>query len=93
MLVFTIFFNRLHEVLSPWPLTYGTHIHTCASVLFFSLCQVGNAGRKSRLLLAMSTAAEFRDHLTSFSELYASLGELYCYIIVVTLNLSQFTLV
>lgn len=23
----------------------------------------------------MSTAAEFRDHLTAFSELYASLGE------------------
>jgi hypothetical protein len=37
--------------------------------------QVGAAGRKSRLLLAMSTAAEFRDHLTAFSELYASLGE------------------
>lgn len=36
--------------------------------------QVGAAGRKSRLLLAMSTAAEFRDHLNSFSELYASLG-------------------
>ncbi|XP_029828732.1 transcriptional activator protein Pur-beta isoform X1 [Ixodes scapularis] len=36
--------------------------------------QVGVVGRKSRLLLAMSTAAEFRDHLTSFSELYASLG-------------------
>ena len=32
----------------------------------------------------MSTAAEFRDHLTSFSELYASLGEkyfIYMYII------------
>ncbi|KAH8041606.1 hypothetical protein HPB51_017051 [Rhipicephalus microplus] len=36
--------------------------------------QVGVVGRKSRLLLAMSTAAEFRDHLTSFSELYAFLG-------------------
>ncbi|KAL3248279.1 hypothetical protein MRX96_056545, partial [Rhipicephalus microplus] len=38
--------------------------------------QVGVVGRKSRLLLAMSTAAEFRDHLTSFSELYASLENL-----------------
>lgn len=38
------------------------------------MSQVGAAGRKSRLLLAMSTAAEFRDHLTCFSELYASLG-------------------
>lgn len=36
--------------------------------------QVGSAGRKSRLLLSMSAAREFRDHLTSFSELYASLG-------------------
>lgn len=37
--------------------------------------QVGAGGRKSRLLLAMSTAAEFRDKLTEFSEHYASLGE------------------
>jgi len=37
--------------------------------------QVGAGGKKSRLLLAMSTAAEFRDHLTDFSEHYASLGE------------------
>ncbi|GIX68337.1 transcriptional activator protein Pur-beta [Caerostris darwini] len=41
---------------------------------FIKVAEVGAAGRKSRLLLAMSTAAEFRDHLTSFSELYASLG-------------------
>ncbi|XP_074602277.1 purine-rich binding protein-alpha isoform X2 [Brevipalpus obovatus] len=43
---------------------------------FFKVAEVkvGPAGRKSRLLLAMSTAAEFRDHLTTFSELYASLG-------------------
>jgi len=37
--------------------------------------QVGAGGKKSRLLLAMSTAGEFRDHLTDFSEHYASLGE------------------
>nr|XP_015910459.1 transcriptional activator protein Pur-beta isoform X1 [Parasteatoda tepidariorum] len=43
---------------------------------FIKVAEVGAAGRKSRLLLAMSTAAEFRDHLTSFSELYASLGSL-----------------
>ncbi|CAG2102229.1 unnamed protein product [Medioppia subpectinata] len=41
---------------------------------FIKVAEVGAAGRKSRLLLAMSTAAEFRDHLTAFSELYASLG-------------------
>jgi len=39
------------------------------------MLQVGAGGKKSRLLLAMSTAAEFRDHLTDFSEHYASLGE------------------
>ncbi|XP_015786838.1 transcriptional activator protein Pur-beta [Tetranychus urticae] len=41
---------------------------------FFKVAEVGTAGRKSRLSLAMSTAGEFRDHLTAFSELYASLG-------------------
>ncbi|XP_054162573.1 transcriptional activator protein Pur-beta-like isoform X2 [Oppia nitens] len=41
---------------------------------FIKVAEVGAAGRKSRLLLAMSTAAEFRDHLSAFSELYASLG-------------------
>jgi len=41
---------------------------------FIKVAEVGAAGRKSRLLLAMSSATEFRDHLTSFSELYASLG-------------------
>jgi len=41
---------------------------------FIKVAEVGAAGRKSRLLLAMSTASEFRDHLTAFSELYASLG-------------------
>ncbi|UYV63548.1 PURA, partial [Cordylochernes scorpioides] len=40
---------------------------------FIKVAEVGTAGRKSRLLLAMSTAAEFRDHLTTFSDLYASL--------------------
>ncbi|UYV75885.1 PURA [Cordylochernes scorpioides] len=41
---------------------------------FIKVAEVETAGRKSRLLLAMSTAAEFRDHLTTFSDLYASLG-------------------
>lgn len=38
------------------------------------LWQVGAGGKKSRLLLAMSSAAEFRDYLTDFTEHYASLG-------------------
>jgi len=41
---------------------------------FIKIAEVDAAGRKSRLLLAMSTAAEFRDKLTEFSEHYASLG-------------------
>ncbi|XP_013390045.1 transcriptional activator protein Pur-beta isoform X4 [Lingula anatina] len=41
---------------------------------FIKVAEVGAGGKKSRLLLAMSTAAEFRDHLTEFSEHYASLG-------------------
>jgi len=39
------------------------------------MSQVSAGGRKNRLLLAMSTAAEFRDQLTDFSDHYASLGE------------------
>jgi len=38
---------------------------------------VGAGGKKSRLLLAMSSAAEFRDHLTEFSDHYSSLGKPY----------------
>lgn len=41
---------------------------------FIKIAEVGAGGKKSRLLLAMSTAAEFRDYLTDFSEHYASLG-------------------
>lgn len=43
---------------------------------FIKIAEVGVAGRKSRLLLALETALEFRNHLTSFSEHYASLGPL-----------------
>ncbi|XP_013784575.1 transcriptional activator protein Pur-beta-like [Limulus polyphemus] len=41
---------------------------------FIKVAEVGPSGRKSRLLLAMSSALELRDHLTAFSEIYASLG-------------------
>jgi len=37
--------------------------------------QVGAGGRKSRLLMSMSTSAEFRDLLAEFDEFYKSLGE------------------
>jgi len=41
---------------------------------FIKIAEVGPGGKKSRLLLPMSTAAELRDRLTEFSEHYASLG-------------------
>lgn len=41
---------------------------------FIKIAEVGAGGKKSRLLLAMSSAAEFRDHLTEFSDHYSSLG-------------------
>ncbi|XP_025088576.1 transcriptional activator protein Pur-alpha-like isoform X2 [Pomacea canaliculata] len=41
---------------------------------FIKVAEVGAGGKKSRLLLAMSSAAEFRDYLTDFTEHYASLG-------------------
>ncbi|XP_052212893.1 transcriptional activator protein Pur-beta-like isoform X2 [Dreissena polymorpha] len=41
---------------------------------FIKIAEVGAGGKKSRLLLAMSSAAEFRDYLTDFSDHYSSLG-------------------
>lgn len=36
--------------------------------------KIGADGRRSQIFLALSTAAEFRDHLSTFSDYYASLG-------------------
>lgn len=41
---------------------------------FMKIAEVGAGGKKSRLLLGMSTAAEFRDRLKEFYEHYLSLG-------------------
>ncbi|XP_059047055.1 transcriptional activator protein Pur-beta-B isoform X2 [Achroia grisella] len=41
---------------------------------FIKVAEIGADGRRSQIFLAMSTAAEFRDHLTSFSDYYSSLG-------------------
>jgi hypothetical protein len=38
------------------------------------VAEIAADGRRSQIFLAMSTAAEFRDHLTNFSEYYAGLG-------------------
>lgn len=43
---------------------------------FIKIAEVGAGGRKSRLLMSMSTAAEFRDELSEFAEFYAGLGPL-----------------
>lgn len=45
--------------------------------LFF-LFQIGADGRRSQIYLALSTASEFRDHLSTFSDFYASLGTSQC---------------
>lgn len=36
--------------------------------------QIGADGRRSQIFLALSTAGEFRDHLSAFSDFYSSLG-------------------
>lgn len=41
---------------------------------FIKVAEIGADGRRSQIYLALSTAAEFRDHLSSFSDFYASLG-------------------
>ncbi|XP_023162439.1 transcriptional activator protein Pur-beta-B isoform X4 [Drosophila hydei] len=40
---------------------------------FIKVAEIGADGRRSQIYLALSTAAEFRDHLSSFSDYYASL--------------------
>ncbi|CAH2265032.1 jg11415, partial [Pararge aegeria aegeria] len=41
---------------------------------FIKVAEIGADGRRSQIFLAMSTAAEFRDHLSAFSDFYSSLG-------------------
>ncbi|XP_063390082.1 transcriptional activator protein Pur-beta-B isoform X1 [Cydia fagiglandana] len=41
---------------------------------FIKVAEIGADGRRSQIFLAMSTAAEFRDHLSGFSDFYSSLG-------------------
>lgn len=38
------------------------------------MAEIGADGRRSQIFMALSTAAEFRDHLTAFSDFYAGLG-------------------
>jgi hypothetical protein len=47
------------------------------SPLCLASCQIGADGRRSQIFLALSTAAEFRDHLSGFSDYYASLGRIH----------------
>lgn len=41
---------------------------------FIKVAEIGADGRRSQIFLALSTAAEFRDHLSTFSDYYCSLG-------------------
>ena len=42
---------------------------------FIKVAEIGADGRRSQIFLALSTAAEFRDQLSTFSEYYAGLGK------------------
>lgn len=46
-------------------------------ILHTSAEQIGADGRRSQIFLALSTAAEFRDHLSTFSDYYSSLGKFF----------------
>ncbi|KAK9499902.1 hypothetical protein O3M35_002844 [Rhynocoris fuscipes] len=41
---------------------------------FIKVAEIASDGRRSQIFLALSTAAELRDYLSSFSDFYASLG-------------------
>jgi transcriptional activator protein Pur-alpha len=41
---------------------------------FIKLAEVGVGGRKSRILMTMSVAAEFKSRLGEFAELHSSMG-------------------
>jgi len=41
---------------------------------FIKIAEIGADGRRSQIFLALSTAAEFRDQLSTFGEYYAGLG-------------------
>jgi len=41
---------------------------------FIKVAEISADGRRSQIFLALSTAAEFRDQLSSFSDFYSSLG-------------------
>ncbi|CAG0897608.1 unnamed protein product [Darwinula stevensoni] len=41
---------------------------------FIKVAEIAADGRRTQIFLALSTSAEFRDHLSAFSDYYASLG-------------------
>jgi len=41
---------------------------------FMKVAEIGADGRRNQIFLALSTAAEFREHLTQFSDFYSNLG-------------------
>jgi len=41
---------------------------------FIKVAEIGGDGRRTQIFLGLSTAGQFRDHLTDFSEFYAGLG-------------------
>jgi len=41
---------------------------------FMKIAEIGADGRRNQIFLALSTASEFREHLTHFSDFYSNLG-------------------
>merc|ERR1712002_617729 len=41
---------------------------------FMKVAEIGADGRRNQIFLALSTASEFREHLSLFSDFYANLG-------------------
>lgn len=66
------------DIIILWKKRIRTTFFSFLSFCFFLspvfLTQIGADGRRSQIFLALSTAADFRDHLSTFSDYYASLG-------------------
>lgn len=56
--------------------TPSSSVFTSPVLTLLFLFQIGADGRRNQVFLALSTAAEFREHLTQFSDFYSNLGKL-----------------
>lgn len=63
---------QYHKIKSNFQWLYDDIQLTNKYILF----KIGADGRRSQIFLALSTAADFRGHLSTFSDYYSSLGKL-----------------